>query len=67
MKQLMRKIKRWWRWNICGCDHYHCPFCDGEMIWDSDFDVEDGEYDCVGTVYHCPECGREYHIYQKEK
>lgn len=63
MKQLIWKIKHWWRWHICGHDYYHCPFCDGRLIWDSDFDVEDEDYGSVGTLYHCMDCGKEYHIY----
>ena len=45
-----------------------CLFCGGELIWDSDANIEDVHCDAqdgdggVATYYTCSKCGRSYEI-----
>ena len=40
-----------------------CFYCDKELIWQSDYDNEEG--DGITSFYICPECGAEYEITTK--
>ena len=47
-----------------------CPFCDGLLIWQGDFDsIDDYYYDEAGIIsnYTCNTCGTEAEFFQKFK
>ncbi len=42
----------------------NCPNCETEMIWGSDFDIDDDlENQCVLSCWHCPDCPTEVEVY----
>ena len=46
----------------------NCYLCNGNVIWQSDFDYADYGIDCEGVVhtYCCQECGAFYEVYDGE-
>ena len=50
-----------------------CPFCDGDLIWNSDCDVQElcDDYDeddtAIASYYLCSRCGRDYEIIEPKE